>query len=101
MRAFKWPYSSRIPNASVTRYSHCRAVGGGGKAQPSIFARSTTMLIIGIILAFVALAYLCWLLFALAVHALPSFAGLSAGLAAYHSGSGPIVAIIVGVIAGT
>jgi hypothetical protein len=48
------------------------------------------MLIIGTILAFVALAYLCWLLFALAVYALPFFAGLSAGLAAYHSGSGPL-----------
>jgi hypothetical protein len=58
------------------------------------------MLIIGIILAFVALAYLCWLLFALAVYALPFFAGLSAGLAAYHSGSGPIGAVIVGVVAG-
>src|SRR6267142_3766620 len=45
------------------------------EAQPSIFARrSTTMLIIGIVLAFVALAYLCWLLFALAVYALPFFA---------------------------
>jgi hypothetical protein len=58
------------------------------------------MLIIGIILAFVTLAYLCWLLFALAVYALPFFAGLSAGLAAYHSGSGPIGAIVVGVVAG-
>ena len=58
------------------------------------------MLIIGIILAFVALAYLCWLLFTLAVYALPFFAGLSAGLATYHSGSGPIGAIIVGVLAG-
>ena len=58
------------------------------------------MLIIGIILAFVALAYLCWLLFALAVYALPFFAGLSAGLAAYRSGSGPIGAIIAGAVAG-
>jgi hypothetical protein len=58
------------------------------------------MLIIGTILAFVALAYLCWLLFALAVYALPFFAGLSAGLAAYHSGSGPIGAIIVGAVTG-
>ena len=58
------------------------------------------MLIIGIILAFVALAYLCWVLFALAVNALPFFAGLSAGLAAYHSGAGPIGAIIVGIVTG-
>ena len=57
------------------------------------------MLIIGIVLSFVVLAYLCWLLFTLAVNALPFFAGVTAGLATYHSGSGPIGAIIVGLIA--
>jgi hypothetical protein len=61
--------------------------------------RPATMIIIGIILAFVGLAYLCWLLFALAVYALPFFAGVTAGLVAYHSGSGPVGAIIVGAIA--
>jgi hypothetical protein len=60
---------------------------------------TTTMIIIGIVLSFVGLAYLCWLLFALAVYALPFFAGLTAGFAAYHSGSGPIGAIVVGAIA--
>jgi hypothetical protein len=59
------------------------------------------MIIFGIILGFVGLAYLCWLLFALAVHALPFFAGVTAGLAAYHSGSGPVTAIIIGIIAGS
>ena len=59
------------------------------------------MIIIGIVLALVGLAYLCWLLFALAVYALPLFAGVTAGLAIYHTGSGPIGAIIVGLIAGT
>ena len=59
------------------------------------------MIIIGIILALVGLAYLCWLLFALAIYALPFFAGVTAGLATYHSGSGPIAAIIVGAIAGS
>jgi hypothetical protein len=62
---------------------------------------TTTMIIIGIVLSVVGLAYLCWLLFALAMYALPFFAGLTAGLAAYHSGSGPIGAIIVGLIAGS
>jgi hypothetical protein len=33
------------------------------------------------------------------VYALPFFAGLTAGLAAYHSGSGPIGALVVGAIA--
>jgi len=58
------------------------------------------MIIIGIIGSFVGLGFLCWLLFALAVHALPTFVGLAAGLAAYHGGSGEIGAILVGLIAG-
>jgi hypothetical protein len=37
------------------------------------------MIIIGIVLSFVALTYLCWLLFVLAVYALPFFVG-TAGL---------------------
>ena len=57
------------------------------------------MLIIGIILAFVGLAGLCWLLFALAVYALPFFVAATVGVAAYHSGLGPIAAILVGAIA--
>ncbi len=57
------------------------------------------MIIIGIVLSFIGLGYLCWLIFALAVNALPLFAGVTAGLAAYHSGSGPIAAIAVAAIA--
>lgn len=59
------------------------------------------MIAIGIVLSFVALAYLCWLIFALAVNALPFFAGVVIGLAAYGSGSGTTVAIIIGVVAGS
>jgi hypothetical protein len=59
------------------------------------------MIIIGIVLTFVTLAYLYWLLFALAVHALPFFAGVTVRLAAYHSGLGPVAAIIIGAIAGS
>ena len=58
------------------------------------------MLILSIVLSFVGLGFLCWLLFTLAVYALPFFAGVTAGLAAYHSGSGPLGAIIVAVSAG-
>jgi hypothetical protein len=72
-------------------------VAGGATVDHA--RRSATMLIIGIILVFVGLAYLCWLLFALAVYALPVFVGATAGVAAYHSGSGPIGAILVGSIA--
>ena len=59
------------------------------------------MLIIGIVLTFIGLAYLCWLLFSLAVYALPFFVGVTAGFAAYHSGSGPIAATIIGAIVGS
>jgi hypothetical protein len=44
--------------------------------------------------------FLCWLLFALAVQALPVFVAFAAGLAAYHSGSGEIGAFLIGLIAG-
>jgi hypothetical protein len=56
------------------------------------------MIIIGIVLSFVGLGYLCWLIFALAVNALPLFAGITAGLAAYHSNSGPIAAVAIAAI---
>ena len=58
------------------------------------------MIIVGIILSVFGIGFFCWLLFTLAVHALPFFAGLSAGLAAFHSGSGVIGALIVGGFAG-
>ena len=58
------------------------------------------MIIVGIVLSFVGLGFICWLLFTLAVHALPCFAAVTAGLAAYHSGAGEIGAILVGLIAG-
>ena len=58
------------------------------------------MIIIGIILSVFGIGFFCWLLFTLAVYALPFFAGLSAGLAAFHSGAGVIGALIVGVLAG-
>ncbi len=58
------------------------------------------MIIVGIVLSVVGLGFFCWLLFTLAVYALQFFAGLTAGLAAFHSGSGLVGAIIVGVLAG-
>jgi hypothetical protein len=42
---------------------------------------------------------LCWLLFTLAVFALPFFAGVSAGTWAYQTGAGWLGAILVGLVA--
>jgi len=58
------------------------------------------MVIIGLVLSVVGLGFFCWLLFSLAVYALPFLAGMTAGLAAYHSGSGVVGALVVGVLAG-
>ncbi len=58
------------------------------------------MFIAGVIFGFVALGFCCWLLFALAVNALPFFIGVTAGLAAHQNGSGAIGAIVVGLVAG-
>jgi hypothetical protein len=59
------------------------------------------MTIIGIVLSVFGLGFFCWLLFTLAVYALPFFAGLTVGLAAFHSGSGVVGAFTVGILAGT
>ena len=53
-----------------------------------------------IILCIFGLGAICWLLFSLAVYALPFLAGLSVGLAAFHSGSGFIGALVVGLLVG-
>ena len=58
------------------------------------------MIVIGILLSIAGLGALCWLLFNLAVFALPLFAGVSAGLFSFHAGVGPIGAILVGIAAG-
>lgn len=57
------------------------------------------MLAIGIVLNIIGIGFFCWLLFTLAIYALPCFVAVSAGLSAYHSGSGPIGAITIGFLA--
>jgi hypothetical protein len=54
---------------------------------------------IGIVLGVFGLGF-CWLLFTLAVYALPFLAGLTVGLASFHSGSGFIGALVVGLLVG-
>ncbi|BAF89835.1 hypothetical protein AZC_3837 [Azorhizobium caulinodans ORS 571] len=54
------------------------------------------MIFIGILLSMATIAFLCWLLFTLAVFALPLFAGITAGTWAYGTGAGWPGAILVG-----
>lgn len=57
------------------------------------------MIILGILLCIVVIGFLCWLLFTLAVFALPFFVGVTAGMWAFNSGAGWLGAIVVGALA--
>ena len=52
------------------------------------------------LLSVVGLGFLCWLLFSLAVYALPFFVAVTVGYYAFESGAGPIGAIAVALFAG-
>lgn len=56
------------------------------------------MLFLGIIASIAAIGFLCWLLFTLAVFALPLFAGVSIGTWAYDTGAGWPGAILIGLV---
>lgn len=57
------------------------------------------MIVLGTLLSIVTIGFFCWLLFTLAVFALPLFAGVSAGAWANNTGAGWLGAIIVGALA--
>jgi hypothetical protein len=69
-------------------------------AHPTDFIVMEDAMIIAIILSIAGLGFLCWLAFNLAVHALPLFASVTAGLFAYHTGAGPFGTLTVGLITG-
>ncbi|RWE06352.1 MAG: hypothetical protein EOS23_31260 [Mesorhizobium sp.] len=57
------------------------------------------MVIIAILASLAAIVALCWLLFTLAVFALPLFAGVTLGLWAYGTGAGFLGGVLVGAVA--
>jgi hypothetical protein len=61
---------------------------------------ATTMLALGLVLNTVGIGLFCWLIFTLAVYALPFFVAVSAGLMAYHSGAGILGGPLAGIAAG-
>ena len=58
------------------------------------------MLALGLLLNIAGIGVFCWLVFTLAVYALPFFVAMNAGLWAYHSGAGVFGAALVAVAAG-
>ncbi|RTM03880.1 MAG: hypothetical protein EKK31_17725 [Hyphomicrobiales bacterium] len=57
------------------------------------------MIILGIFASLAAIGLLCWLLFTLAVFALPAFVGVTAGAWAHGTGAGIPGAVLVGAVA--
>lgn len=58
------------------------------------------MIILGPLLVIAGICFFCWLLFTLAVFALPFFVGLTIGIWAFHTGAGVLGGVLVGVVAG-
>ena len=56
------------------------------------------MIVFAILGSLAAIGVLCWLLFTLAVFALPAFIGVSAGIWAHETGAGLLGAIVIGAV---
>jgi hypothetical protein len=75
--------------------------GGGGRRGRYIHAHgATTTLALGLLLNTVGIGLFCWLVFTLAVYALPFFVAVSTGMMAFHSDAGIFGAPLVGIAAG-
>ena len=61
---------------------------------------ATTMLVLGLLLNIAGVGLFCWLIFTLAVYALPFFVGLYVFMLALHSGAGVLGAPLVAIAAG-
>jgi hypothetical protein len=58
------------------------------------------MLALGLVLNIAGIGVFCWLIFTLAVYALPFFVAINAGILAFHSGAGVLGTPLVAVAAG-
>jgi hypothetical protein len=59
------------------------------------------MLAFGLIFNVAGIGVFCWLIFTLAVHALPFFVAINAGIWAFHSGAGVLGTLLVAIAAGS
>lgn len=58
------------------------------------------MIVLGIILSVFAIGFFCWLLFTLAVYALPFYFAMIAAFAAYHHGYGVVGSFLIAIVVG-
>jgi hypothetical protein len=71
-----------------------------GATVASFVAETAAMLVVGLMVSMFGIGLFCWLIFTIAVYAVPFFVGLTAGSAAFHGGAGVIGALLVGIVAG-
>ena len=70
-----------------------------GATHAIVVTGVSSMLALGIVLNIIGLGFFCWVLFTLAIYALPFFVGMTAGLYAHQTGTEPLGAIGIGIIA--
>lgn len=70
-----------------------------GATHAIVVTGVSAMLALGIVLNIIGLGFFCWVLFTLAIYALPFFVGMTVGLYAHDSGTGPLGAIVFGIVA--
>ncbi len=102
MRSIRSPRNGAIsaPDARAFRlWSQRAVVVVEGAIVRHERLETTAMIILAILASLTAIGLLCWLLFTLAVFALPAFVGVTAGAWAHDSGAGIAGAIVVGAIA--
>ncbi|MCK1669923.1 hypothetical protein [Bradyrhizobium sp. 153] len=58
------------------------------------------MLALGLVLNTLGIGLFCWVIFALAVYALPFFVALSIGMLVFHGGAGVVGALLIGLASG-
>ncbi|MDA9495135.1 hypothetical protein XI09_14465 [Bradyrhizobium sp. CCBAU 11386] len=58
------------------------------------------MLALGLALNAIGVGLLCWLIFAIAVYALPFFVAMNIGMTAFRGGAGVVGALLVGIASG-
>jgi hypothetical protein len=76
--------------------------GGGGRRDRCTYAFGvTTLLAHGLVSSIFGIGIFCWLIFALAVYALPFFVALSIGITAFQSGAGLIGALLIATAGGS
>ena len=80
-------------------FADCAVEVVEGATHAIVVTGVSTMLALGIVLNIIGLGFFCWVLFTLAIYALPFFVGVTAGLYVYGAGAGPFGAIVLGLLA--